>query len=647
MVAVFAGTWHIVKRGSADKNAEEISPPAPAVTAAVPSHPVEATSPTPAPLPVVEQPQPATPAPVVVVPPAPVEQAVSEPASVPPAMREPLTPLEPTPPPMETAAATEAPAAPPAEDAPMTAAAPVPATPEADKQPESTHVTPPAAEAEEKTNNALATAAPAVMAKLDDKQAPPAQPSEEAAPAKDKEKEEANSQKMAEAAKESPAPAADKTPAEEKKESPETDKKAEEAKPGEMASKENQEGKPETASTEDKKAEDAKTADAGKEADKDKTKGKEDAKAKDAKVADKNAKPEIKDATNSKAADHDMEGPPEDGHGDAIADIGDTKKPAGPPQSTKNIKPTTSNEMPGWELLNYQSRDYITAHSIHRFYRFSNLSVEGNNVWFRSPVLIMKATIGSQDLLINNIKFVMSYPVVSLNDKPCFSRLDLCKLIDPVLRPSYIGSAAPFDTVIIDPGHGGHDSGAKGIYGYEKDFALKLAFSLKTSLERKGLKVVMTRSTDTFLSLGSRVAIANKVPNSIYVSLHFNSGGSAATGIETFALSPQGSASVYGAREVDYVAFSGNQRDSENIALATAIHAGVVHHFKLVDRGVKRARWHVLKGLQRPGILFEGGFVTNANDGRLIAAENFRTELAGTIAQSIMNYRRALQPKSR
>jgi N-acetylmuramoyl-L-alanine amidase len=96
---------------------------------------------------------------------------------------------------------------------------------------------------------------------------------------------------------------------------------------------------------------------------------------------------------------------------------------------------------------------------------------------------------------------------------------------------------------------------------------------------------------------------------------------------------------------VDSYAFQGNQRDSENIALATAVHATVVHHFKLVDRGVKRARWYVLKGLQRPGILFEGGFVTSPVDCRLIAAENYRAELAHTIGDAISNYKRALKPQ--
>ena len=62
---------------------------------------------------------------------------------------------------------------------------------------------------------------------------------------------------------------------------------------------------------------------------------------------------------------------------------------------------------------------------------------------------------------------------------------------------------------------------------------------------------------------------------------------------------------------------------------------------------MKRARWYVLKGLERPGVLFEGGFVTNSNDAKFIAADNYRTELANTLGQAIVNYRRVLQPRDR
>ena len=312
------------------------------------------------------------------------------------------------------------------------------------------------------------------------------------------------------------------------------------------------------------------------------------------------------------------------------------------PSALSPLPPTKDGT---WEVVKIAGRDYVTGDSIHRFYRFSTYKVEGKHVWFRSTNLIMKAGLGSQELLINNIKFVLSFPVESSGGKAVFSRLDLCKLIDPVLRPSYITGAEPFDTVVLDAGHGGHDSGAKGVYGYEKDFTLKMAYAVKSALEKRGFKVIMTRTTDVFISRTGRVAIANKTPNCIFVSLHFNSGGSSATGIETFALTPQfASASLERGGGYNSAGLTGNQQDSENIALATALHALVIHRFKLVDRGIKRAQWTVLTGCQKPGILFEGGFITNAKECQLVASQTYREALANTIGDAVMNYRRALKP---
>lgn len=326
-----------------------------------------------------------------------------------------------------------------------------------------------------------------------------------------------------------------------------------------------------------------------------------------------------------------------------------TPSSAPPDKDTSPAGPTP--DLPAsdgsWEIVKL-GHDYVTADSIQRFYRFSSLKVDGNHVWLRSPTIIMKATIGSQELLINNIKFILSYPTASKGDKALFSRVDLCKLIDPVLRPSHIDTSEIFDTVVIDAGHGGHDSGARGVYGYEKDFALKMAYSVRDALTKRGFKTVMTRDTDSFISLSGRFAVANATPRSIFISLHFNSGGSTASGIETFALSPEGTANTQIGRSTDFSSTNyrtGNKRDSENIALATAVHAMVVHRFKLVDRGIKRARWSVLTGCSRPSILFEGGFVTNSQDCRLIASPTYRDAIATAIGDAVVNYRKALQPR--
>lgn len=302
----------------------------------------------------------------------------------------------------------------------------------------------------------------------------------------------------------------------------------------------------------------------------------------------------------------------------------------------------------GWEIVKVGGRDYVTAESIRNFYNplygFTTFRLDGNHLWIGSSKLVIKASVGSQEMLINNIKFILSFPVQSHNGKALFSRLDLCKLIDPVLCPSHIQNAEFFDTVVLDAGHGGHDAGARGVYGYEKDFALKMAMAVRTALMQRGFKVILTRANDTFLTLGGRVAIANQTPKSIFISLHFNSGGSTASGIETWALTPQSAAATIsrgGGYNVNGV--TGNKQDSANIALATAVHASVISRFKFIDRGIKRAQWSVLTGCKRPGILFEGGFVTNAKECLLVASDTYRQQVSAAIGDAVVNYRRALE----
>ncbi len=320
----------------------------------------------------------------------------------------------------------------------------------------------------------------------------------------------------------------------------------------------------------------------------------------------------------------------------------------GAPSSAKSEDVTVLPANGGWEIVKIGGREYVTAESIRNFYNpvygFTTFRLQGNHLWIGSSKLILKAQVGSQEMLINNIKFILSYPVQSHNGKVLFSRLDLCKLIDPVLYPSHIENAEYFDTVVVDAGHGGHDVGARGAYGYEKDFALKMALAVKAALVQRGFKVILTREDDRFLTLGGRVAIANQTPKSIFLSFHFNSGGSAATGIETWALTPQNaSATMSRGGGYNLNGVTGNKQDSANIALATAVHGSVISRFKFVDRGVKRAQWSVLTGCKRPGILFEGGFVTNGAECQLVASDSYRQQVSAAVGDAVVNYRRALE----
>lgn len=296
-----------------------------------------------------------------------------------------------------------------------------------------------------------------------------------------------------------------------------------------------------------------------------------------------------------------------------------------------------------WKLLQYEERDYIPATDIQKFYEFPRLERAGTHLEFRSAKLVMRWTAGTDDIFINGVKFCLSFPILERDGKLYVSRMDLSKLIHPIIKPSHIEGAIIFDTVVLDAGHGGEDSGAVGTLGAEKNYTLDTCFRLKRKLEALGYKIVMTRSTDVFIPRPQRVAIANQTPKAIFVSLHYNAFTSSALGLETFALAPQGTANTDKAlKETDMTGRKGNKRDSENIALATAVHANCLYKMRSVDRGVKRHRFDVLAGIERPAILVEGGFVSNALEGARINKPEFRDALADAITGGIQNYRKAL-----
>lgn len=285
----------------------------------------------------------------------------------------------------------------------------------------------------------------------------------------------------------------------------------------------------------------------------------------------------------------------------------------------------------------------MTAKNIKNFYRFDALNISKGELNFQSPKVKMTIKNGSDNLYINTVLFRLSYKVTQKNGHYLFSRIDLAKLIDPVLRPSYIKTAKRFGTVIIDPGHGGTDPGSVNRYGKEKDFNLRLAKILMKDLERKGFRVRMTRSSDVYPSLGQRVSFANRIPDAIFVSIHFNSFvNSTAKGIETYALSPRGSG-THNSRGVRNNFLEGNRRDSENIALATAVHAAVMKKTQAEDRGIKRDRFTVLAGLSMPAVLLEGGFLSNPDEAKKIASTSYLSIISQGIANGIVTYRNALR----
>lgn len=298
-----------------------------------------------------------------------------------------------------------------------------------------------------------------------------------------------------------------------------------------------------------------------------------------------------------------------------------------------------------WTLIKREGRDYVTLENLSRFYGFNDVKRVNNSVTLSLGSRSLRGQANSAEFYINNLKFILSYPLEEHEGKLLVSRMDLTKVIEPVMRPSRIRNAERIDTVVLDPGHGGHDKGATCRWGAEKDFTLDVARRAKAILEQQGFKVRMTRNSDVFVPLEERTRIANRYDNALFISIHFNSGANtAASGVETFTLAPRGvpSMAADGPRLSDLQPCAGNIRDAENMALATATHAALVRYSRLFDRGIKRARFVVIRDITVPGVLIEGGFLSNPQDGRIVASSSYRQGMAISISAAVQNYRRAV-----
>jgi len=175
-------------------------------------------------------------------------------------------------------------------------------------------------------------------------------------------------------------------------------------------------------------------------------------------------------------------------------------------------------------------------------------------------------------------------------------------------------SGRNYSTVVIDAGHGGFDRG--GVPGQrvpEKAMALDVAQRLANRLRRAGYRVIMTRESDVFVTLGDRTRIANRYRDAVFICVHFNSATRAgANGIETY---------YYG---------------NNSASLAASIHRHLVGGTSGENRGIRRRSYYVLRNTSIPAVLVECGFLTNPAETRLILESSYRQKLADRIADGVM-----------
>ncbi len=350
-----------------------------------------------------------------------------------------------------------------------------------------------------------------------------------------------------------------------------------------------------------------------------------------------------------------------------------------------------------WQLYRHEGRDYVSLENVAKFYGFPPpppvVAVEGKPPAFTQaadgattpvparsapalpqinsvgePSLSVSAPVGESQTItldngkhqlgvsmnsrvahVNGVKQWLSFPTHIQEGKVLISRLDLVKNIEPQMRPDRIQGLGPVRTVIIDPGHGGHDKGAHSRYGFEKNFALDVSLRVRDILQERGFQVLMTRTSDVFIPLHERPKTANNTKDAIFVSIHFNSALSnpLAKGFEIFSLAPRGAPATNdtGFSTRNLREEPGNAVDTASAALSGSIYHSMLGQVPMEDRGLKHARFAVLRLARVPSVLVELGFLSNGSESALVGTPAWRAKVAQSIVTGIESYKDLAEQK--
>lgn len=247
--------------------------------------------------------------------------------------------------------------------------------------------------------------------------------------------------------------------------------------------------------------------------------------------------------------------------------------------------------------------------------------------------------------VLDGTEIRLGSPVRKSGDRFLVSQRDVESTLLPLLHPPKRPANRPIRLVAINAGHGGKDPGNTEGRRQEKLYTQMVAGELRRALEKAGIRVLLIRQGDTFVELDERAAKANRAQADLYVSLHFNAvdGAREVHGVETYCLTPAGASSTNDGGRHGGGWHRGNRFDRDNIVLARQIHRAVVDGTDLADRGVRRARFKELTLLDMPGVLVEGGYMTNASDAKGIYTPEGRTTLARAVADGILAYKRLVE----
>lgn len=287
-------------------------------------------------------------------------------------------------------------------------------------------------------------------------------------------------------------------------------------------------------------------------------------------------------------------------------------------------------------------------HDLARWANANRLSFSWNrptkSVDLTNASLRVNFTVDSPQAVINGVKVWLSLPITPYGSSLLASALDVETVLDPILNPRRSGSWRPVRTIVLDAGHGGKDPGNQAGRLLEKRYTLLLAQQVRAKLQAAGYHVLLTRNRDTFVDLPDRVALANRAKADLFISLHFNSiasRGNAAEGIETFCLTPHTASSTHAPfQSTAGKTLPGHKTTGESVLLGFQVQKALVRRLGMVDRGVKHARFVVLRDAAMPAVLIEAGFMSAKSDLRRITDASTRGRMADAIVEAIRIYRR-------
>jgi N-acetylmuramoyl-L-alanine amidase len=284
----------------------------------------------------------------------------------------------------------------------------------------------------------------------------------------------------------------------------------------------------------------------------------------------------------------------------------------------------------------------VSVNQMANNYGFRSITIYGKQITMQTRFNTLIFEGNSRRASFNGVSIWLNGPISKHWGTWNILQDDIDRTVLPLLAPNNALSSESCQIVVLDPGHGGDDHGAASRARLmEKNMTLELARKVRLILLQYRVDTRLTRNNDYRMDLDDRYKKANSWNSSVFISIHLNSAkNSSPAGIETHILPPAGymgtannSLGVY-----DQIACPANRYDRANMVLGYLLQRSLLKHTKAEDRGVRRSRFVVLKGITCPAALVECGFLSNRSEELKLARPEYLDHLARGIAEGIMAY---------